>query len=228
MTGFSYRDAVHTRRFLGVFFFAIATCILLGVGMALLMPGSKLEVIWKLYPARRSIHMPYRMWLGPEFLALSIVMVSASIGCFRRRSGFLDCSEQADKMNTATIDVACLGDTQRRLSAAFRGRKQGARISFASEDLLWKTLTPKRWALLKLMTGHGAIAIWERQSRGRTRGDFDPTTSGSSHLSQGPFLGVSLSNRNQKPHKLWGTSRDFGSVPGSLSVLGCQSVPTAM
>jgi hypothetical protein len=89
MTGFSYRDAAHTRRFLGVFiiaiFFAIATCILLGVGMALLTPGSKLEVIWKLYPARRSILMPHRMWLGPGFLALSIVMVSASIGCFRRR-----------------------------------------------------------------------------------------------------------------------------------------------
>ena len=64
-------------------------------------------------------------------------------------------------MNTVTIGVASLGDTQRRLSAAFRGRKQGARISFASEDLLWKTLTPKRWTLLKLMTGQGAIAIRE-------------------------------------------------------------------
>jgi hypothetical protein len=29
--------------------------------------------------------MPYRMWLGPAFLMLAIVMVSASIGCFRRR-----------------------------------------------------------------------------------------------------------------------------------------------
>jgi predicted transcriptional regulator len=64
-------------------------------------------------------------------------------------------------MNTVTIGVASLGDTRRRLSAAFRGRKQGARISFASEDLLWKTLTPKRWALLKLMTGQGAMAIRE-------------------------------------------------------------------
>jgi predicted transcriptional regulator len=62
-------------------------------------------------------------------------------------------------MNTLTIGVASLGDTQRRLSAAFPGKKQGARISFASEDLLWKTLTPKRWALLKLMAGQGAIAL---------------------------------------------------------------------
>jgi len=29
--------------------------------------------------------MPYRMWLAPAFLMLAIVMVSASIGCFRRR-----------------------------------------------------------------------------------------------------------------------------------------------
>jgi hypothetical protein len=74
---------------LGVFlialFFAIATGILLGVGTALLWPGSKLEVIWKLYPARRALLMPYHMWLAPAFLMLAIVMVSASIGCFLRR-----------------------------------------------------------------------------------------------------------------------------------------------
>ena len=44
-----------------------------------------LEVIWKLYPARRAMFMPYRVWLGPGFLILAIVMASASIGCFRRR-----------------------------------------------------------------------------------------------------------------------------------------------
>jgi hypothetical protein len=80
---------VLTRKLLGVsliaIFFAIATCILLGVGIALLRPGSMLEVIWKLYPARRALLMPYRMWLGPGFLILAIVMVSASVGCFRRR-----------------------------------------------------------------------------------------------------------------------------------------------
>lgn len=74
---------------LGIFllasFFAVATCILLGAGTALLWPGSKLEIIWGLYPARRSLLMPYRVWLGPGFLALAIVMLSASIGCFRHR-----------------------------------------------------------------------------------------------------------------------------------------------
>jgi hypothetical protein len=80
---------VPTRQSSGVsliaIFFAIATCILLGVGTALLRPGTILEVTWKLYPARRALLMPYRMWLGPGFLILAIVMVSASIGCFRRR-----------------------------------------------------------------------------------------------------------------------------------------------
>lgn len=46
-------------------------------------------------------------------------------------------------MSTVTIGVVSFGYTQRRTSAALR---QGARISFASEDLLWKTLTPKWWA----------------------------------------------------------------------------------
>jgi hypothetical protein len=73
------------RVFLIALFFAISTCILLGVGTALLLPGSKLEVIWKLYPARRAVLMPYRVWLGPGFLILAIVMASASIGWFRRR-----------------------------------------------------------------------------------------------------------------------------------------------
>jgi predicted transcriptional regulator len=70
-------------------------------------------------------------------------------------------------MSTVTIGVASLGDTQRRVSAAFRGKKQGARISFASEDLLWKTLTPKRWALLKLMAGQGSMAIREIARRAK-------------------------------------------------------------
>jgi predicted transcriptional regulator len=75
----------------------------------------------------------------------------------------LGSSEQAEKtkMNTVNIGVPSISDTRRRASAAFRGKKQCARISFASEDLLWKTLTPKRWALLKLMAGQGSMAIRE-------------------------------------------------------------------
>jgi hypothetical protein len=77
------------RKPLGIFliaiFFALASCILLSVGVALLLPGSKLETIWVLYPARRSLLIPYRIWLGPGFLTLAIGMLVASVGCFRHR-----------------------------------------------------------------------------------------------------------------------------------------------
>ena len=64
-------------------------------------------------------------------------------------------------MNTVTIGISSLKDAKTRTAAAFRGKKQGARISFASEELLWKILTPKRWALLKAMAGQGSLAIRE-------------------------------------------------------------------
>jgi hypothetical protein len=44
--------------FLIAIFFAVASCILLSVGTALLLPGSELEAIWVIYPARRSLLMP--------------------------------------------------------------------------------------------------------------------------------------------------------------------------
>ncbi len=37
----------------------------------------------------------------------------------------------------------------------------GARIVFATEELLWETLTPKRLALLKAIGGRGPISIRE-------------------------------------------------------------------
>jgi predicted transcriptional regulator len=64
-------------------------------------------------------------------------------------------------LNTVTIGVSSMKDLQQRTAAAFRGKKQGARISFASEVTLWKVLTPKRWALLKAITGQDTIAIRE-------------------------------------------------------------------
>lgn len=68
-------------------------------------------------------------------------------------------------MNTVTIGVVALGDTQRRLAAAFKGSKQGARISFTSEELLWKTLNVKRLNLLKLMAGQDAMSVRELARR---------------------------------------------------------------
>ncbi|HEY3785213.1 MAG TPA: hypothetical protein VGL55_08040 [Steroidobacteraceae bacterium] len=67
-------------------FFAVATLILLGVGTALMSPGSRLEALWSLYPERRSLLMPYRLWLGPIFLILALAMAATSAGCFLRRN----------------------------------------------------------------------------------------------------------------------------------------------
>lgn len=71
--------------FLIAIFFALATCVLVGVGTALLFPHSALETVWRVYPARRAMLMPYRSWLGPGFLALAVAMASASVGCFVHR-----------------------------------------------------------------------------------------------------------------------------------------------
>jgi len=71
--------------YLIAFFFAVATCILVAVGTALLFPGSVAETIWHLYPARRALLFPYRDWLGPGFLVLAVAMASAGIGCYRQR-----------------------------------------------------------------------------------------------------------------------------------------------
>jgi predicted transcriptional regulator len=64
-------------------------------------------------------------------------------------------------MNTVTLSVASREDVTRRALAAFEGQAQGAHISFSSAELLWKTLTRKRWEVLQAMTGQGAMSIRE-------------------------------------------------------------------
>lgn len=68
-------------------------------------------------------------------------------------------------MNTVTLSVASRKDVTRRALAAFEGQTQGAHISFASAELLWKTLTRKRWELLHAMTGQGAMSMREAARR---------------------------------------------------------------
>lgn len=68
-------------------------------------------------------------------------------------------------MNTITLSVASREDVNRRALAAFEGKRQGAHFSFASTDLLWQTLTRKRWELLQAMTGQGAMSIREAARR---------------------------------------------------------------
>jgi len=64
-------------------------------------------------------------------------------------------------MKTVTLSVANRDEVTRRALDAFDGREQGSYISFSSVDLLWKTMTRKRWDLLKALTGQGAVSIRE-------------------------------------------------------------------
>lgn len=64
-------------------------------------------------------------------------------------------------MNTVTFGLPSAEATTQRMAAAFRGEVQGAHLSFASAELLWKVLTAKRWEILRAMTGEGEIAIRE-------------------------------------------------------------------
>lgn len=63
--------------------------------------------------------------------------------------------------NIVTVGVSSLDDAKDRLAAAFRGVPQGSRISFLSVEQMWKTLSPKRTDLLRVMTGQGTLSIRE-------------------------------------------------------------------
>lgn len=68
-------------------------------------------------------------------------------------------------MKTVTLQVATRDDVKQRLRDAFRGKKQGSRISFASPELLFRLLTAKRWELIRALTGAGPVAIREAARR---------------------------------------------------------------
>lgn len=63
--------------------------------------------------------------------------------------------------NTVTIGVASPDQTRQRLRAAFHGKPQGNHISFASFELLWKLLTPKRMQIVHTLAGSGTLSIRE-------------------------------------------------------------------
>jgi predicted transcriptional regulator len=68
-------------------------------------------------------------------------------------------------MKTVTLSVANRQAVKQRALDAFAGKRRGAHISFASAELLWKVLTAKRWELLKVMTGGGAMTLREAARR---------------------------------------------------------------
>ncbi len=62
-------------------------------------------------------------------------------------------------MNIVTLSVSSREAATRRALSALGGKMQGAHLSFASPELLWKVLSVKRWELLKAMTGQEAMTI---------------------------------------------------------------------
>jgi predicted transcriptional regulator len=64
-------------------------------------------------------------------------------------------------MKTVTFAVSSPEEVTRRAKAAFRGERQQARVSFASPELLFSLLTPKRWELIRTMAGAGPMSIRE-------------------------------------------------------------------
>jgi predicted transcriptional regulator len=71
------------------------------------------------------------------------------------------------RMSTVTIGIATLDDSMARARRAFRGAKQGNFITFASHELMLKTLTAKRWELIKALAGAGPMSIREAARRVR-------------------------------------------------------------
>jgi len=63
------------------------------------------------------------------------------------------------------LTAAGLNGVSRRALEAFKGRVQGARISFATPELLFRVLTTKRWEIIRAMTGAGPLSIRETARR---------------------------------------------------------------
>jgi predicted transcriptional regulator len=64
--------------------------------------------------------------------------------------------------NTVTIGVSSISQSMERVSKAVRtGTFAGYGIYFLSLELLWKTLTPRRWDIIRAMTAQGPMSIRE-------------------------------------------------------------------
>ena len=62
-------------------------------------------------------------------------------------------------MRTVTLEIAPQGIPNQRFVEACNGIRQGEFLTFATPELLFKTLTAKRWEILQMMTGAGAMSI---------------------------------------------------------------------
>lgn len=65
-------------------------------------------------------------------------------------------------MRTITFSVADQEEITQRVLAAVAGKGRGRHyMSFASVELMWQTLTQKRWQIIQLMTGQEAMSLRE-------------------------------------------------------------------
>jgi predicted transcriptional regulator len=64
-------------------------------------------------------------------------------------------------MKTVTMGVSSIDDFNRSVKAAVRGERQPPRIDFASAELMFKTMTAKRWGIVRAMAGAGPLSIRE-------------------------------------------------------------------
>jgi len=70
-------------------------------------------------------------------------------------------------MKTLILDVQTPTESMADFARAWKAGKtqKSARISFATPELLWRVLTPKRWELLKALCGAGPVSIREAARR---------------------------------------------------------------
>ncbi len=70
-------------------------------------------------------------------------------------------------MKTVILEVGVLDDSIAAFAQAWKTGKaeKQARIRFATPELLWQVLTAKRWELLRVLCGAGAVSIREAARR---------------------------------------------------------------
>jgi predicted transcriptional regulator len=65
-------------------------------------------------------------------------------------------------MKTVTVGVQSMAGAKARLADAMKGKAhKGARIDFASPELLWRVLAPNRLEILRAMCSAGPLALRE-------------------------------------------------------------------
>lgn len=68
-------------------------------------------------------------------------------------------------MNTLTIDVAPIEETNARFLRAMAGEPVGQFLTFPTEELLFTVLTARRWSLLRALIGAGPVGVRELARR---------------------------------------------------------------